>query len=146
MYFVIKARQLNFVTLIFSYCMVFNLNSVNWVSFPFFIQKSLCLSLCSSGLIVATTLLFTSLAFLCSLLSTKNEYMLALLNKNRLYFFFLSSHIHKIHHVLGCHAIGDNFSLIFFKFFAFLKFKMPSQKNVLIRLKIKIICLTKNTF
>ena len=57
----------------------------------------------------------------------------ALLSKNRFYFFFSffsSSNMQKFHHLLGCHAIGINLSLMFFfKFFAFSKFNMSSQKS-----------------
>ena len=89
----------------------------------------------------------------------------ALLSKNRFYFFFLIFSCAKI---LGCHAIGINSSLIFFKCFALFKFTMPSQKSdkifvtdkksvftrekvldrkaVLIRLKIKTICLKTKIF
>ena len=53
-------------------------------------------------------------------LNTLKLYTLkALLSKNRLHFLFL------IHHLLGCHAIGINSSLIFiFEFFAFFKFSL----------------------
>ena len=40
--------------------------------------------------------------------------LIALLSKNWFYFFFLSSDIQKFHHLLGCHAIGINSSLVFF--------------------------------
>ena len=43
--------------------------------------------------------------------------------------FFSSSDTQKLHHLLGCQAIGINSPLIFFKFFAFFKFNMPSQKS-----------------
>ena len=36
------------------------------------------------------------------------------LSKNRFYFFFLISWHTKLHHLLGCHAIGINSSLVFF--------------------------------
>ena len=51
------------------------------------------------------------------------------LNKNRFYFFFFfsSSDKQKFYHVVGCHAIGMNSSLIF-KCFVFFKFNIPGQK------------------
>ena len=67
--------------------------------------------------------------------------------------FFSSSNMQKLYHLLGCHAIGMNSSLIFFlSALSFFKFTMPSQKSdnmldkkaVLIRLKIKTICLKKS--
>ena len=42
---------------------------------------------------------------------------------------FSSSDMEKFHYLLGCHAIGINSSLIFFKCFVFFKFNMPSQKS-----------------
>ena len=45
-------------------------------------------------------------------------------------YFFSSSDMYQSHHPLGYHATGINSSLIFFfKFFAFFKFNMPSQKS-----------------
>ena len=56
--------------------------------------------------------------------------LLQSLCKNRFFFFlFSSADMQKFHHVLGCHNIGINSLLIFFKFFAFFKFNMPSQKS-----------------
>ena len=74
----------------------------------------------------------------------------------------------KSHRLLGCHAVGINSSLMFFKSFAFFKFNMPSKKSdnifktdikavptrekildkkaVLIRLKIKNNMLDKRAF
>ena len=57
--------------------------------------------------------------------------------------FFISSDMQKLHHLLGCHTIGINSALIFFKCFAFFKFNMLDKKAVLTREKIKTICLTK---
>ena len=79
----------------------------------------------------------------------------ALLCKNRFYFFISFSDTQKLHHLLGCHAIGINSSrILLYKCFPFFKFNMPIQasdnildKNaVLIRLKIKVNCLTKKLF
>ena len=67
----------------------------------------------------------------------------SLLSKNQFYLFFSSSDMHQSYHLLGYHGTGIKFSFIFFKFFAFLKFNMLDKKAVLIRLKIKTICLTK---
>ena len=61
--------------------------------------------------------------------------------------FFSSSDMQKFHHLLGCHTIGINATLIiFFKCFAFFKFSLLDKKAVLIRLKIKTIRLTKKLF
>ena len=81
------------------------------------------------------------------------HWLKALLSKNWFSFFSFSD-AQKFHHLLGCHSIGINSSLVFFKCFAFFRFNMASQKSdnvvidwqkktALIRLKIKIICLTK---
>ena len=51
------------------------------------------------------------------------------LSKNRFYFFFLIFWHAKIHHLLGCHAIVINSSLIFFKGFPFFKFNIPKKKS-----------------
>ena len=54
-----------------------------------------------------------------------------LLSKNWFYFFFSPSPgMKKSQHLLGCHAIDINSSVIsFFKCFTFLKFNMPSQTS-----------------
>ena len=52
--------------------------------------------------------------------NTLKLYILKALGKNRFYFFFSSSDMQKIHHLLGCSAIDINSSSnFFFKFFAF---------------------------
>ena len=61
--------------------------------------------------------------------------------------FFSSADMQKYYHLLGFHIIGINSSLnIFSKFFAFSKFNILDKKTVLIRLKIKKICLTKKLY
>ena len=51
--------------------------------------------------------------------------------KNRFNLFFPIFWHAKIHHLLGCRAIGINSSLIFLKCFTFFKFNMPSPINTL---------------
>ena len=53
--------------------------------------------------------------------------------------FFSFSDMQKFHHLFGCHAIGINYSLIFFKCFTFFRFNMVDKRAVLNRLKIKAI-------
>ena len=62
----------NFVDFINSYSMIFTLNPFHRMSETFFIQKNIFILL---WIIVATTFLFTSFTFICSLLPNANTYL-----------------------------------------------------------------------
>ena len=70
-------------------------------------------------------------------------------------YFLESSDKYKFGHIIRCHATGITLLASsylgigiksFFKCFEFFKFNMLDEKPVLIRLKMKISCLTKNIF
>ena len=61
-------------------------------------------------------------------------------------YFFSSSDMQKFHHFLGCHTTAINSSVIFVKCFAFFRLNILDKKAVLIRLKIKLICLREKAF
>ena len=61
------------------------------------------------------------------------------------YFNTSSSETQRFRHILWCHITSINSTLIFFRGFTFFAFYIW-QKSVLIRLKIKTICLTEKAF